>query len=112
MAKRSPVFMDTSGWIAVLNRDDRFHAQAAELLLDFGAQHRPLVTTDWVLAETGNGLARVAARTRFVQAVMTFREASSSRLIRVDEDVFHRALELYGQVDDKTWGSSIAPVSW
>ena len=48
------VFVDTSGWIAVLNADDQLHASAIKSLQQVGATRRPLITTDWVLAETGN----------------------------------------------------------
>jgi len=78
------VFFDTNGWIALLNADDHFHAQAAKHLRDFEAARRPLITTDWVLAETGNGLARVPPRTKFVLAVETFLASPNSRLVRVD----------------------------
>ena len=32
MPNSSAVFVDTSGWIAILNADDRLHAQATEQL--------------------------------------------------------------------------------
>ena len=35
MPGSSAVFVDTSGWIAILNADDRFHAQASEQLPPF-----------------------------------------------------------------------------
>ena len=104
MPSSNAVFVDTSGWIALLNADDQFHAPAAQQLRQFGSAGRGLVTTDWVMAETGNGLARVSARGRFLQAVEMFLQSSSSRLIRIDEELFQRTLELYGQVMDKTWG--------
>jgi hypothetical protein len=104
MPDSSPVLLDTSGWIAILNADDRLHPPAARLLAEFARNRRRLVTTDWVLAETGNGLARVAARARLAQAITTFLEADTCRLVRVDETLFNRALELYAQATDKTWG--------
>lgn len=104
MPSSSAVFLDTSGWIAILNADDRLHAQATERLEQVGSAGRPLVSTDWVFAETGNGLARVAARHQFVQAVETFLGSPSGRLIRIDQETFRRALELYGRMADKTWG--------
>jgi hypothetical protein len=38
------VFLDTNGWFALLNSADALHADAGRL-------------TDWVIAESGNGLA-------------------------------------------------------
>ena len=65
---------------------------------------RPLITTDWVFAEAGNGLARAAAHDRVVKAIRVFLQSPNARLIRVDEEVFQRALTLYEQAMDKTWG--------
>jgi hypothetical protein len=104
MPPLDPVFIDTSGWIALLNADDHLHAQAAELLQQFATTRRRLVTTDWVLAETGNGLARLVVRPRFVQVVRTFLQSPNGHLVRVDESLFEAALQLYGQATDKTWG--------
>ena len=57
-----------------------------------------------MLAETGNGLARVPPRTKFVRAVETFLASPSSRLVRVDAELFRDALAMYGRTDDKSWG--------
>jgi predicted nucleic acid-binding protein len=104
MPDSSPVFLDTSGWVAILNADDHFHVAANERMRQFGSDRRPLVTTDWVLAETGNGLARFPARSRFAEAVEAFRSSKNARLVRIDEALFQRAVDLYAKADDKTWG--------
>jgi predicted nucleic acid-binding protein len=104
MASGKPVFLDTSGWIAVLSADDELHGVASALLPRFSSERRILFTTDWVLAEAANGLARTAARNRFPQAVTVFRQSSNGRLVRVDGQLFDQALELYQQARDKTWG--------
>lgn len=104
MPASSAVFVDTSGWIAVLNADDQFHAAATDGLQQAGSAGRRLVTTDWVLAEAGNGLARATSRARVVQAIRVFLQSPSARLVRVDEEIFLRALALYESAADKTWG--------
>jgi predicted nucleic acid-binding protein len=104
MPSRNAVFLDTSGWIAILNTDDALHEKASKCLLEFGVTGRPLVTTDWVLAETGNGLARTAARSRVALAIQRFTESANCRLVRVEDKLFERAIALYDQMRDKTWG--------
>jgi predicted nucleic acid-binding protein len=104
MPASNAVFIDTSGWIALLNADDRLHAQAIEQLHQLGSVGRALITTDWVFAEAGNGLARAAAHDRVVQAIRVFLQSPNARLVRVDEEIFQRALTLYEQAMDKTWG--------
>jgi uncharacterized protein len=104
MANRNAVFIDTSGWIAVLNADDGLYEPACRELADLGADRRSLVTTDWVLAETGNGLARTPARANFARAIQRFLASCQCQLVRVDATLFDRALTLYGEMGDKSWG--------
>lgn len=104
MPGNDAVFIDTSGWIALLNADDVLHGQATQVLERLAVSPRLLVTTDWVLAETGNGLARLPARGRLVLAVKRFVQSDHSELVRISPEAFQRTLELYAQAADKTWG--------
>lgn len=98
------VFVDTSAWIAILHADDLFHEPARRLWEVFESANRELVTTDWIFAETGNGLARLSTRSLVPAAVRTFLQSSGSRLVWIDQDIFNRALALYDQAKDKGWG--------
>ena len=70
------IFLDTSGWFALLNRDDRLHPVASEIWLEIGERRNPWIfLTDWIVAETGNGLARTAARSRFADSVRRLLDA-------------------------------------
>ena len=99
-----PVFIDTNGLIALLNADDGLHEAAATLPRGFGASRRRLIVTDWVVAETGNGLARLPLWRAFVQAVGLLLESPETTLGRVDDDCFRRALATYSAAQDKAWG--------
>ena len=104
MFNRDAVFVDTSGWIAVLNADDALHEPACARLSELGAERRSLVTTDWVLAETGNGLARTAARFSLAGAVGRFLGSSHCHLVWIDAMWLDRAMQMYNQRGDKSWG--------
>jgi uncharacterized protein len=104
MHNRNPVFVDTCGWIAILNADDALHQQACEQLSLFGSDERTLLTTDLVVAETGNGLARTKSRDSFANAVQRIMRSPNCRLIRIDASLFDRAIKLYAQASDKSWG--------
>jgi hypothetical protein len=104
MAQNDFIFVDTSGWIAVLNRDDEYHDLALELVQEFKTTQNGLVTTDWVLAETGNGLARTAARESFLNSVSSLFQSAKSRLIWIQEEILEESMTLYAKVDDKKWG--------
>jgi predicted nucleic acid-binding protein len=49
-------FVDTSFVVALANKNDQHHSIALELASKF--ERRPLITTDAVLLEIGNALAR------------------------------------------------------
>jgi predicted nucleic acid-binding protein len=95
MPVSNAAFIDTSGWIGLLNADDQLHKHAAANMEQFRSTNRVIVTTDWVLAETGNGLARTPARRLLAIAIQTLLASPHCRLVRVDETLFRRALELY-----------------
>jgi predicted nucleic acid-binding protein len=50
------IFLDSSYVVALVNAKDQYHEQAFELARGLG--ERQFVTTDAVLLEVGNGLAR------------------------------------------------------
>ncbi|MFO0965498.1 MAG: PIN domain-containing protein [Gemmataceae bacterium] len=104
MAQSSAVFLDTSGWIAFLNKDDEWHEKALLLMEDIHQSGRTLVTTDSVLAETGNGLARTPARKLFVASVRSFQSSLGCRIETVGPTLLEDALSLYEAAHDKTWG--------
>ena len=53
----SSVFLDTSGWIALLNGRDTNHASAVAAWRELAGRGDSVVVTDWIIAEAGNGLA-------------------------------------------------------
>ncbi len=59
------VFLDTNGWLALMNVSDQLHQRADTVWQGLGDRGYSIVLTDWVIAETGNGLARTFARDKF-----------------------------------------------
>lgn len=103
MTARS-VLLDTSGWIALLNSSDVLHDRATQVwneLLDEGAQ---IILTDWIVAETGNGLARSPARRQFPGAVQALQSSPRLALISAGTTVLYQALEVSSRRSDKAWG--------
>jgi uncharacterized protein len=98
------VFLDTNGWLALLNEDDTLHERAHLLWKELGTQGYSVVLTDWIIAETGNGLARTRARRQFADPVRLLLSGSRARVIFVNSQLLERALEFYEARDDKTWG--------
>jgi uncharacterized protein len=102
--RSSSVFLDTNGWLALLNANEKLHTQALDVWLERMRQSNRVVLTDWVIAETGNGLARSHGKSLFAQIVGEMMDAPSVDLILVDSKLLRRALSDYARYTDKSWG--------
>lgn len=98
------VFLDTNGWIALLNASDFLHTAAQKVWSDLGKARYEVVLTDLVVAETGNGLARTPARRSLRGALTRVRSSPNAKLVFVTAELLSSALDLYDQRSDKSWG--------
>jgi predicted nucleic acid-binding protein len=99
-----PVFLDTSGWIALLNRREDLHAEANRIWRRLGRERRTVFATDWVVAETGNGLSSGFRRDLFARSLRVFLGSSNVRVIYVDANLLDQSLALFESRSDKDWG--------
>src|SRR5207249_8493979 len=95
-------FLDSNGWVALLNRREALHARAAATWQQLGRVDRSIVLTDWVLAKTGNSLARTTSRATFPESVRRLLANPNVTIVQVDPLLRDRALSLYGDRADKT----------
>lgn len=91
----SEVFIDTSGFYALLVRDDDRHDEAVDLMRSADEKRRRFVTTDYVVDESATllaarGLAGVIPR--FFETVFA---SSALKLIWVDSERFERSQALF-----------------
>ena len=98
------IFLDSNTWFALLSRRDCLHERANALWREIGSADVAIALTDWVVAETGNGLARTSARMKFVESVASFQRTSRFRITTISPELRERALKLYAERSDKTWG--------
>jgi predicted nucleic acid-binding protein len=52
------LLLDTSGWLMLLNSGDPHHREATSVWRSCISRGYQVVLTDWIIAETGNGLVR------------------------------------------------------
>lgn len=95
------VFVDTLFVVALVNQRDSYHAQATTLADQFDGQ--PLLTTDAVLLEIGNALAR-NFKAQAIEIIDDFLSSREVEIIRLTAALFDRAYALYKQYQDKEWG--------
>lgn len=98
------VLLDTNGWIPLLNSSEQLHRQAIDLWQGLGRRGYRIVLTDWVIAETGNGLARSPAKHRFAESVERFWQSGVVDILTIDRPLITQAFELYRGYADKSWG--------
>lgn len=101
---RNPIFLDSNGWVALLNSRDPLHSRADALSRHLGQTGCPIFLTDWIVAETGNGLARTPARTLLSESFARFQRCPQFCIVTVSPELRTRALALYSERSDKTWG--------
>lgn len=98
------IFVDTWAWVALADRSDPNHAQAAALHRQLFGSNRPYVTTDFVVNEVitylYNALAASQAQS-FVGSIFTGVHGGTYRLVHVSPEQFHRAWIMRQKYHDK-----------
>jgi predicted nucleic acid-binding protein len=98
---KSPVFIDTGYILALVNTADQYHQQARTAASRVAP---PFVTTEAVLTEVGNALAKVHWRQLGVATLKALRTDANIEIVPVDAALFDRAVQLYSSRSDKEWG--------
>jgi predicted nucleic acid-binding protein len=95
------VFVDTLFVVALINQRDAYHDEAVRLADLMEGQS--LVTTDAVLLEIGNALARNFRR-EAIEVIDSFLTSKEVEIIRMTPALFSKAYSIYKQHRDKEWG--------
>jgi len=94
------VFVDTSFYVAILNRHDQFHVRAK----DVGSRRRKRkTTTEFILLETANFCVEVNHRTAFLKLVANLRSVATVEIVPASAEWFQRGLDLFAARPDKNW---------
>lgn len=96
----SLVFADAFYFVARLNRHDQHHERVVTFSREFRSQ---ILTTDWVLMEVADALAKSECRSRIRDFTLHLRQASGCEVVPTSRELLDRALELYQQHEDKEW---------
>ncbi len=97
------IFVDTSGYYAMLVRDDDGHAGVGRILRDARKRKRRFVTTDYVLDETAT-LLKARKLTHLLSSF--FEKLDASKVIRIewtDADMFHDTRTFFLKHADQAW---------
>ena len=94
------VFADTVYFLALLNPVDQFHSQARALSLQ---PPGPMLTTEFVLIEVGDGLSRPENRLRFARLLELLRASADVEVVSASSELFRLGCELHAERPDKEW---------
>jgi len=101
MRVKNKIFVDTLFVVALINQRDQYHQQASELADSL--EIHPLITTDAVLLEIGNALAR-NYKDEAVEIIEHFLTSNEVEIVRLTPELFTQAFTLYKTHQDKAWG--------
>lgn len=100
------VFIDTSGWLALANRDDRWHNLATQTYANLKKAGTKLITTDAVILEIGNAFRTQKYRSLAVNLVNNLYDASLKRhiqMVHVTTTLLQEGFDLFSKTKDKDW---------
>ncbi|MGH2496400.1 MAG: type II toxin-antitoxin system VapC family toxin [Ktedonobacteraceae bacterium] len=105
MATRGSLFVDTSGWAYLFDRNSDFHYGVQIVYQQAVAQNRLLVTTNYILAEL---VALLSSRSRIPhQKIIAFVDALKTtphvEIIHIDTNLDASAWVLLRTYIDKEW---------
>ncbi len=95
-----PIFADTSYFVAFCGLHDSFHARAVELSATLIAG---IVTTEYVVVETGGLLLRPEDRPAFVNLVRDLESDPAVAIVPASKHLFQAGFDLFARRPDKHW---------
>ncbi len=94
-------FADASGWIAVFNEADKYHARALNWMGVVKGQRHRLVTADYVLDEAITFLQSTVNHATAEDFAVWVLKQRPVQIIHVTESIWQDALALFRKYDDK-----------
>ena len=96
----TPVYADTSYFLALVSSRDALHARAVALCEILA---EPVVTSAWVIQELADTLASPPSRAGFLHLLDTLVADPDTTIIEPDESLWRRGLVLYRSRPDRRW---------
>jgi predicted nucleic acid-binding protein len=103
-ATQNKVFLDATYLIALVSERDQFHPAAMQLMDALAANQIRIITTQTVLVEFANSLARPKFRLKAGRTIEDFQRDPSIEIIPLTGELFEKAFALFRERADKAWG--------
>jgi predicted nucleic acid-binding protein len=97
------VFVDTSAWLALVNKSDAAHQKARKVrdtLLKF---HSQFLVTNYVMVEIANALSRIPYKETAVKLISSIEMSENIQIIEINKEIYKKAWQVYSTYLDKGW---------
>jgi len=98
------VFVDTSAWLALINKSDTFHVKAKNIRDILLRDNIQFIVTDYVIVEVANSLSKIPWRSSAIQLINSIQLSENIRVVEINKEIYNEAWGLYSNRTDKEWG--------
>lgn len=98
---KSSIFIDTSYFLALVNSRDKYHQAAKSMAAQIMP---PFITSEAVLFELGNALAKPPYRMLGIHSLRQIRADTSIEIVSITPALFAQTVVFYQSRPDKAWG--------
>ena len=98
------VFLDTSFAIALSSVSDKNHIKAVQIADQLEKNQTRLVTTQAILLEIGNALAKTKYRLAAIKLIESLEIDPNVKVVKLTDQLYTEAFDLFKNRRDKEWG--------
>lgn len=97
-------FLDTSYALALSSRPDAWHERAKSLAQVVEHEHIQIVTTQAILLEIGNAMAKVPRRIFGMRLLEQLQRDPAIQVVSITDELYMESFAMYRSRLDKEWG--------
>ncbi len=94
------VFVDTSGWLALIVTSDSRHQEATQIYQSKYAEGCNFVTHQGVMLEVGNSCSSIRSRAAAVGLKNKLAESHRVQVLEIDDELYEAGWKLYAERPD------------
>jgi len=101
---RNSCFVDSAGWIALLNADDELHQKTDAIYKELLIAGTMFMTSTAVLNEVANSLCKPKYRDAVIEFYKRLQNSLRIKTVFIDKSLWSQGWKLFEDRPDKAWG--------
>lgn len=97
------VFVDTSAWLALVNKSDTAHYKARMVRDSLLKDQTQFVVTNYVMLEIANALGRTPHKETAVKLINIIEMSDNIQIVEINKGIYKVAWQVYSTYLDKDW---------